>query len=71
MLFADLRGLLQLLESRAQPRRIKAPVTRNLEITEIADRVAKGPAGRNLARLFEHVQGLDLPATAAFFGSPR
>jgi 4-hydroxy-3-polyprenylbenzoate decarboxylase len=48
----DLREFLQLLDERGQLRRIAAPVKRELEITEIADRIAKGPAERNHALLF-------------------
>ena len=58
MAFADLREFLALLEKRGQLRRITAPVSCELEITEIADRAVKvgGPA-----LLFENVRGYDIP----------
>ena len=35
----DLRGFIQLLEERGQLRRITAPVDRDLEVAEIANRM--------------------------------
>jgi 4-hydroxy-3-polyprenylbenzoate decarboxylase len=67
--FADLREFLAHLEKLGQLRRIVAPVTRDLEITEIADRVSRGPADRNVALLFEHVQGFSMPILINAFGS--
>jgi len=69
--FADLREFLAHLEKLGQLRRIAAPVTRDLEITEIADRVSRGPADRNVALLFEHVQGFSMPILINAFGSPQ
>ena len=42
----DLRGFIQLLEERGHLRRITAPVDRDLEVAEIANRMlqAGGPA---------------------------
>ena len=71
MAFADLREFLARLETLGQLRRIAAPVTRDLEITEIADRVSRGPADRNVALLFEHVQGFSMPVLINAFGSPQ
>ena len=71
MAFADLREFLARLETLGQLRRIAAPVTRDLEITEIADRVSRGPADRNAALLFEHVQGFSMPILINAFGSPQ
>jgi 4-hydroxy-3-polyprenylbenzoate decarboxylase len=66
MAFADLREFLALLEKRGQLQRISAPVSCELEITEIADRVVKagGPA-----LLFETVRGYDIPVVINLFGS--
>ncbi|MBI5629205.1 MAG: UbiD family decarboxylase, partial [Candidatus Rokubacteria bacterium] len=69
MAFADLREFLAHLEKLGQLRRIAAPVTRDLEITEIADRVSRGPADRNVALLFENVQGFSTPLLINAFGS--
>ena len=67
--FQDLREFIQLLEDRGQLRRIEAPVKRELEITEIADRVVKGPKAQNHALLFEHVEGAAMPVLINAFGS--
>jgi 4-hydroxy-3-polyprenylbenzoate decarboxylase len=66
MAFADLREFLALLEKRGQLQRISAPVSCELEITEIANRVVKagGPA-----LLFENVRGYDIPVVINLFGS--
>ena len=52
----NLREFVALLESRGQLRRITAPVSCDLEITEITDRVSKSPKD-NVALLFENVVG--------------
>jgi 4-hydroxy-3-polyprenylbenzoate decarboxylase len=67
--FQDLRELLALLDRRGQLARIAAPVKRELEITEIADRVAKGPAAQNRALLFERVEGFATPVLINTFGT--
>jgi 4-hydroxy-3-polyprenylbenzoate decarboxylase len=66
MAFADLREFLALLEKRGQLQRVTAPVSCELEITEIADRAVKvgGPA-----LLFENVRGYDIPVVINLFGS--
>ena len=66
MAFRSLREFITFLESKGQLRRIKAEVQCELEITEIADRVAKqqGPA-----LLFENVAGYNIPVVANLFGS--
>src|SRR5215469_1704362 len=68
MAFQDLREFIALLEKRGQLQRISAPVSPELEITEITDRVSKagGPA-----LLFENVQGYDMPVVINLFGSPE
>jgi 4-hydroxy-3-polyprenylbenzoate decarboxylase len=69
MAFADLREFLARLESRGELHRITAPVSRDLEIAEITDRVSKGPRTRNKALLFEAVEGFDTPVLINAFGS--
>jgi 4-hydroxy-3-polyprenylbenzoate decarboxylase len=71
MAFQDLREFLQLLDKRGQLRRITAPVKRELEITEIADRVVKGPADQNHALLFERVEGFTTPLLINTFGTEQ
>ncbi len=67
----DLRQFLAHLESGGQLRRISVPVSRDLEITEITDRVSKGPEPENVALLFERVEGFEMPVLMNAFGSAR
>ncbi len=62
----DLRGFLELLESRGQLVRVRESVSPELEITALADRAVKrgGPA-----LLFENVEGADIPLAINLFGT--
>lgn len=71
MTFKDLTEFVDRLDAAGELARITAPVSRDLEITEIADRVSKGPAASNKALLFEHVEGFDMPVLINAFGSAR
>ncbi|MHB1004842.1 MAG: menaquinone biosynthesis decarboxylase [Chloroflexota bacterium] len=66
MAFRDLREYIAFLERRGELKRVGVPVSRDLEITEIADRVVKqgGPA-----LLFENVEGYDVPVLINMFGT--
>ncbi len=66
MHYADLREFLRGLEAMGGLKRISAPVSPRLEMTEICDRVlrAGGPA-----LLFERPAGFDLPVLGNLFGS--
>jgi 4-hydroxy-3-polyprenylbenzoate decarboxylase len=66
MHYADLRGFLDGLEALGGLKRISAPVSPKLEMTEICDRVlrAGGPA-----LLFERPAGFALPVLGNLFGS--
>jgi 4-hydroxy-3-polyprenylbenzoate decarboxylase len=66
MRYADLRGFLNGLEALGGLKRISAPVSPKLEMTEICDRVlrAGGPA-----LLFERPAGFALPVLGNLFGS--
>ncbi|MGH8708715.1 MAG: UbiD family decarboxylase, partial [Burkholderiales bacterium] len=66
MHYADLRGFLDKLEALGALKRIAAPVSPRLEMTEICDRVlrAGGPA-----LLFERPAGFALPVLGNLFGS--
>src|SRR2546425_743630 len=57
------------LEQAGRLRRVSVPVSRDLEITEITDRVSKGPSERNVALLFERVEGSDMPVLVNAFGA--
>lgn len=65
----NLREFISLLESHGQLARISYPVSPNLEVTEITDRVCKSPPERNKALLFENVPGFDIPVLINAFGS--
>ena len=54
MAFQDLREFIAFLEKRGQLQRINAPVSNDLEITEITDRVSQG--GRSSAALRERAR---------------
>ena len=68
MAYKDLRDFIALLEDRGELKRVTAPVSWDLEIAEICDRVVKsgGPA-----LLFENVQGYDIPVLINIFGTER
>jgi 4-hydroxy-3-polyprenylbenzoate decarboxylase len=69
MAFSDLREFVAHLERRGRLRRITAPVSRDLEITEIVDRVSKTSGDANVALLFERVERFDMPVLVNAFGS--
>lgn len=69
MAFKDLREFIAVLESRGLLRRIQTPVDCALEITEITDRVSKLEGKKNVALLFENVEGYDMPVLTNAFGS--
>ncbi len=71
MAYEDLRAFIARLDAEGELIRIRAPVDPELEITEITDRVSKGPAERNKALLFENVRGSDIPVLINMFGSRR
>ena len=66
MKYADLREFIAQLEARGELKRIAAPVSPRLEMTEVCDRVlrAGGPA-----LLFEKPSGHDMPVLANLFGT--
>lgn len=71
MAFQDLPEFVAHLEKHGQLHRVATPVSRDLEIAEITDRVSKGPAARNKALLFERVEGADMPVLINAFGSAQ
>ncbi|HEY5993901.1 MAG TPA: 4-hydroxy-3-polyprenylbenzoate decarboxylase [Gallionellaceae bacterium] len=68
MRYGDLRDFIAQLEKLGELKRVSAPVSPHLEMTEICDRVlrAQGPAV-----LFEKPAGYDMPVLANLFGTPR
>lgn len=69
MSFNDLGEFISYLERTGELVRITEPVSRDLEITEITDRIVKGPEGRNRALLFENVEGFSTPVVTNLFGT--
>jgi 4-hydroxy-3-polyprenylbenzoate decarboxylase len=68
--FADLREFVAHLEKTGQLRRVSTPVSRDLEISEITDRISKRAGEDNVALLFENVEGFSMPVLINTFGSP-
>jgi 4-hydroxy-3-polyprenylbenzoate decarboxylase len=68
MKYADLRDFIAQLEAQGELKRVRAPVSPRLEMTEVCDRVlrAGGPA-----LLFEQPAGHDMPVLANLFGTVR
>jgi 4-hydroxy-3-polyprenylbenzoate decarboxylase len=68
MKYKDLRDFTSQLETLGELRRVSAPVSPVLEMTEICDRVlrAGGPA-----LLFEQPAGANMPVLGNLFGTPR
>ena len=68
MKYHDLRDFIAQLEKIGELKRVSAPVSPHLEMTEICDRVlrAQGPAV-----LFENPIGHNMPVLANLFGTPR
>jgi 4-hydroxy-3-polyprenylbenzoate decarboxylase len=66
MAFRDLREFIALLEKRAELVKVTAPVSSELEVAEIADRLVKtgGPAV-----LFTNVKGATVPLAMNLFGT--
>src|SRR6267142_485418 len=69
MAWHDLRQFGDHLERRGRLRRVSVPVSRDLEITEITDRVSKASGDANVALLFERVGGAEMPLLINAFGS--
>lgn len=66
MAFPDIQSFVRVLEERGELVRVSTPVSRELEITEIADRLVKagGPAV-----LFENVRGSEFPLVIGMLGT--
>lgn len=71
MAYRDLRAFISRLEEAGELVRVTAPVSAQLEITEIVDRISKGPTRTNKALLFENVKGYEIPIAINLFGSAR
>jgi 4-hydroxy-3-polyprenylbenzoate decarboxylase len=68
MKYHDLRDFIAQLEKLGELKRVAAPVSPHLEMTEICDRVLRA---QGAAILFEHPAGYNMPVLANLFGTPR
>ena len=68
--YRNLQDFIAALEAAGELQRVKAPVSRELEITQITDLASKSPGGGK-ALLFEQVMGSPFPVLTNAFGSER
>ncbi len=68
--YANIREFIRDLESEGELLRVHEHVSPVLEISEITDRVSKGPGGGK-ALLFERVEGSSMPVLTNAFGSTK
>lgn len=68
---SGLKDFINILERENELIRINKPVSKDLEITEITNRVCKGHEGKNKALLFERVEGFEIPIVTNLFGSEK
>src|SRR5512137_2013581 len=68
--YRNLQEFAAALEKAGELLRIKAPVSRDLEITQITDLASKAPGGGH-ALLFENVEKSPFPVLTNAFGSER
>lgn len=71
MPYSDLRDFIKALEHEGELKTISAPVSADLEIAEITDRISKCGDGGNKALLFTNVKGYDMPVLINAFGSTK
>src|SRR5579883_472275 len=71
MAYNDLRSFIKALEEEGELMKITAPVSTELEIAEITDRVSKSSGSANKALLFTNVNGYDMPVLINAFGSMK
>lgn len=69
--YHDLRDFLKVLEREGELVEVTAPVSTDLEIAEITDRVSKSSGNGNKALLFSNVLGHEMPVLINAFGSMK
>src|SRR5215204_7289235 len=69
-MFKDLDDFIAALDGERMLARIAEPVSPDLEIAAVTDRVSKSPGG-GPALLFENPAGYDIPVAINLFGSMR
>ena len=70
MAFSDLNAFISALDRERELARIADPVSPDLEISAVVDRVSKSPGG-GPGLLFERPAGFDMPVAVNLFGSTR
>ena len=68
MKYKDIGEFISFLEAKGELKRINTPVSCELEIAEVCDRVVKK---RGPALLFENVEGYDIPVLINMFGTEQ
>ncbi len=71
MAYRDLSEFINRLDDTGELLRVSVQVSRDLEITEITDRLSKGDDKKNKALLFENVEGFNTPVLINALGSER
>jgi 4-hydroxy-3-polyprenylbenzoate decarboxylase len=71
MVYRELDEFIIRLEQAGELIHIPVPVSPELEITEIVERISQSPDGKNKALLFEHVEGSPFPVAVNLFGTAR
>jgi len=71
MAYSDLREFIKALQDAGELHTIDAPVSTDLEIAEITDRVSKSQGTDNKALLFTNVRGHNVPVLINAFGSMK
>ena len=69
-MFKDLNAFIAALDKERELARIPEPVSPDLEICAVTDRVSKSPGG-GPALLFERPTGFDMPVAINLFGSMK
>src|SRR3954469_6629593 len=69
-MFTDLNDFINTLDKERELARIGEPVSPDLEISAVTDRVSKSPGG-GPGLLFERPTGFDMPVAVNLFGSMR
>ena len=69
-MFNDLNDFIAALDKARELARIAEPVSPDLEICAVTDRVSKSPGG-GPALLFEQPTGYDIPVALNLFGSMK
>jgi 4-hydroxy-3-polyprenylbenzoate decarboxylase len=69
-MFKDLNAFIDALDKERELARIQEPVSPDLEICAVTDRVSKSPGG-GPALLFENPKGFDMPVAINLYGSMK